>query len=224
MLGFIRPVLAEFIGTFLFVFVGAGAIVADSFTRGAIGWSGIALAHGLVLSVLISSLGGISGAHFNPAVTLGLFVAKRASKFVLIGHVSAQILGAILAGFLLRALIPAAVWRPVHLGAPAFAGDLPAVAGLVIEIVLTLFLMLTVLGTRVDPMAPKIGGFGVGMAYAAGMLVAGPLTGAAMNPARAFGLGVASGFWENQWLFWIGPLAGAALISWLYPRHLSETI
>jgi aquaporin Z len=89
---------------------------------------------------------------------------------------------------------------------------------------LTFFLMLAVLGTAMDSLAPKIGGFGIGLTVGAEILVGGPLTGAAMNPARIFGPALAAGFWENHWLYWIGPIAGAAFASWVYTRWISKTI
>ena len=95
---------------------------------------------------------------------------------------------------------------------------------LALEGTLTFFLMLAVLGTAVDSMAPKIGGFGIGLTVAMDILVGGPLTGAAMNPARVFGPGLAAGFWEYHWVYWIGPIAGAAFASWLYSRRISKTI
>jgi MIP family channel proteins len=224
MRGFVRPLVAEFVGTFVFFFIGAGAIVTDSFTHGAVGLLGIALAHGLALSIMVSALGSISGGHFNPAVTFGLFVAKKVSRFTLISYIIAQLLGGALAGFLLRIIFAPEVWLPVHLGTPALASSITPMTGLLVEAILTFFLMLAVLGTAVDPMAPKIGGFGIGLTVAMDILVGGPLTGAAMNPARVFGPGLAAGFWDNHWIYWVGPMAGAALASWIYTRWISETI
>jgi len=218
------PALAELVGTFVFFFIGAGAIVTDSYTHGAVGLIGIALAHGLILSVMVSTFGAVSGGHFNPAVTIGLWVAKKVNSSTVPIYIIAQLIGGTLAGLLLRFLFPEAVWQPVHLGTPALAVGVSPLAALILEAVLTFFLMLAVLGTAVDAKAPKIGGFGIGLTVAVDIFVGGPITGAAMNPARVFGPALASGFWEYHWVYWIGPIAGAAAASWIYTRLISKTI
>jgi len=220
----LRPALAELVGTFAFFFIGAGAVVTDSYTHGGVGLIGVALAHGLVLSIMVSIFGAISGGHFNPAVTIGVWVARKISAITVITYILAQLIGGALAGYLLRALFPIAVWGPVHLGTPALAAGVSPWVGLVLEAVLSFFLILAVLGTAVDSMAPKIGGFAIGLTVSFDILVGGPFTGAAMNPARAFGPALASGFWENHWIYWVGPIAGGILASWIYTRFISETI
>ena len=169
-----RPALAELVGTFAFFFIGAGSIVVDSYTHGAVGLLGIALAHGLMLAIMVSTFGAISGGHFNPAVTIALWVAKKVTLMTVIFYIAAQLIGAALAGYLLRGIFPAAIWTPVHLGTPALAVGLTPLIGLVVEAVLTFFLVLAVLGTAVDSMAPKIGGFGIGLTVAVDILVGGP--------------------------------------------------
>ncbi len=216
--------MAELVGTFIFFFIGAGSIVTDSYTHGAVGLIGIALAHGLVLSVLVSAFGAISGAHFNPAVTVGAWVARKVDASTVILYIIAQLVGGSLAGFLLRGIFPEAAWQAVHLGTPALSVGVSPLVGLVLEATLTFFLMIAVLGTAMDSMAPKIGGFGIGLTVAVDILVGGPLTGAAMNPARVFGPALAAGFWENHWIYWVGPIAGASFASWLYTRFISKTI
>ena len=220
----LRPALAELIGTFVFIFIGAGAIVTDSYTHGAVGLIGIALANGLIFSVMISAFGAISGAHFNPAISFGAFIAKKIDSVTLITYIIAQLMGGVLAGLLLKGIFPESAWQAVHLGTPALAVGVTPLAGLMLEATLTFFLMLAVLGTAMDAMAPKIGGFGIGLTVVVDILVGGPITGAAMNPARVFGPGFAAGFWENHWIYWVGPMAGAALASWIYTRFLSKTI
>ena len=222
--GKLRPALAELVGTFAFFFIGAGSIVTDSYTHGAVGLIGVALAHGLILSVMVSVFGAISGGHFNPAVTIGLWVARKVNGMTVGIYIVAQLIGAALAGFLLRSIFDPSVWMPVHLGTPALAAGVTPLTALVLEAVLTFFLLLAVLGTAVDSMAPKIGGFGIGLTVAADILVGGPVTGAAMNPARVFGPALAAGFWEYHWVYWVGPIAGAALAGWLYTRFISETV
>jgi len=219
-----RPALAELVGTFAFVFIGAGSIITDSYTHGAVGLIGIALAHGLILSIMVSAFGAISGGHFNPAVTVGAWVAGKADRATVLLYIAAQLIGGTLAGFLLRGLFPEAAWQAVHLGTPTLSVGISPAAGLLLEAILTFFLMLAVLGTFMDSIAPKIGGFGIGLAMAVDILVGGPLTGAAMNPARVFGTAVAAGYWDYHWLYWIGPISGAALASWIYTRCLSKTI
>ncbi len=222
--GKLRPALAELVGTFIFFFIGAGSIVTDSYTHGAVGLIGIALAHGLMLSIMVSAFGPISGGHFNPAVTIGLWVAGKVNQSTVFIYIIAQLIGGSLAGFLLRGIFPEAAWQAVHLGTPALAVGVSPMMALALEATLTFFLMMAVLGTAVDSAAPKIGGFGIGLTVAVDILVGGPLTGAAMNPARVFGPGLASGFWEYHWVYWVGPIAGAALASWIYTRWLSKTI
>jgi len=222
--GKLRPAVAELVGTFIFFFIGAGSIVTDSYTHGAVGLIGVALAHGLILSIMVSVFGAISGGHFNPAVTVGAWVARKVDFSTVIIYIIAQLIGGALAGFLLRAIFPEAVWQAVHLGTPALAVGVSPLSALILEATLTFFLMIAVLGTAMDSMAPKIGGFGIGLTVAADILVGGPLTGAAMNPARVFGPALVAGFWENHWLYWVGPIAGASLASWLYTRFISKTI
>src|SRR5580692_5130973 len=117
--GKLRPALAELVGTFVFFFIGAGSIVTDSYTHGAVGLVGIALAHGLILAIMISAFGAISGGHFNPAVSVGAWVAGKIDQSTVILYIIAQLIGGSLAGFLLRAVFPEAAWQAVHLGTPA---------------------------------------------------------------------------------------------------------
>jgi MIP family channel proteins len=220
----LRPALAELVGTFLFIFIGAGSLIVDRYTRGSLGLVGVSLAHGLALAIMISAMGAISGGHLNPAVTLGLWVIRKVNFTTLWTYVVAQLIGGALAGYLLRLLFAQSLWRTVHMGTPTLSVGVTPLVALILEAVLTFFLMLAVLGTVVDSKAPKLGGWAVGLALSAGIFVAGPITGAALNPARVFGPALAAGFWEYHWIYWIGPLAGAALASWLYARFISKTI
>src|SRR5216684_3142261 len=113
-----RPVLAELVGTFIFFFIGAGAIVTDSYTHGAVGLIGIALAHGLALAIMVSTFGAISGGHFNPAVTIGLWVAHKIETSQAALYIGAQLVGATMSGIVLRAIFDTSIWMPVHLGTP----------------------------------------------------------------------------------------------------------
>ncbi len=208
-----RALLAEAAGTFLFFVIGAGSIVADAMTKGGIGIVGIALAHGLALAVAVSMFGAVSGGHFNPAVTLGVAVAGKHPRERVLTYWGAQAIGAIAAGFFLRLAfdhVPAAA-DATRLGTPVLAPGLPVLTAIVVELVLTVFLLWAVFGTAVSPKAPRIAGFGIGLTVAADILVGGPLTGAAMNPARWLGPAVAAGFFDNWYVYLIGPLAGGAL-------------
>jgi len=213
---YVIPALAELVGTFVFVFIGAGSIVTNASTQGAIGLLGIALAHGLALSVLISALGATSGAHFNPAVTIGFIVTKRMVPSVGIAYIVAQLAGATLSGLLLQAIFPQAVWQAAQLGTPGLAPNVSFGTGILVETILTFFLLLAIFGTAVDERAPKIGGFGIGLTVLVDILVGGPLTGAAMNPARTFGPALAGGFWQNNLVYWIGPIIGAVMAVLFY--------
>jgi len=209
--------VAEAVGTFLFFFVGAGSVVLTTIAGpSGPGLVGVALAHGLVLAVLVSALAPVGSGHFNPAVSFALWVsgrmpALRAALFVL-----AQLIGGLAAGLVLRGILPEAAWSPTHIGTPSLGQGVGPGTGMVIEAALTVVLVLAVFGTAVDERAPQIGGLAIGLAVAADILFGGPLTGAAMNPARWFGPAVAAGFLDNWYVWWVGPLAGAAVAALLY--------
>jgi MIP family channel proteins len=213
--------VAEAVGTFLFFFVAMGAVVLDTHTDGGVGLLGIALAHGLVLAVLVSALGAVSGGHFNPAVTVAVRLAGRIEWPSAVAYVVAQLVGAVAAGLALRAIFPEASWSPSNIGTPALDPSIGVAGGIAVEAVLTLVLVLTVFGTAVDPRAPRIGGLAIGLAVAADILMGGPLTGAAMNPARWFGPAVASATYANWYVWWIGPLLGAIVGAAIY-RYVLE--
>jgi MIP family channel proteins len=215
-----QKLAAEFLGTFALTFFGAGSICVDRFLQssGGVGILGIALAHGLTIAIMVSALGHISGGHFNPAVTVGIWVTKRIGTMDAFGYWIAQIAGSIAAAFLLRAVIPDETWHAVALGTPELARDFPRLAGMVLEAVTSFFLVLVVFATAVDERGVfrSIAGFGIGLTITLGILVAGPFTGAALNPARAFGPAVASGHWTSQGVYWVGPLAGGFIAGLLY--------
>jgi MIP family channel proteins len=220
----LRPCLAELVGTFIFFFIGAGSIVADSYTHGGVGLIGVALAHGLILSIMVSSFGAISGGHFNPAVSVGAWVARKIDRATTICYIISQLIGGTLAGYLLKIVFPEAAWQAVHLGTPTLAVGVSPAVGLILEATLTFFLMIAVLATAIDKAAPKIGGFGIGLTLAVDILVGGPVTGAAANPARVFCTALPAGSWDYHWIYWVGPITGAAFASWLYTRFISKTI
>ena len=213
---------AEAVGTFLFFFVGAGSILAGSgIATGATGSPdlvAVALAHGIVLAVLVSSFGAISGGHFNPAVTFGVWLIGRIPTVRALWYVWAQLVGALGAGAALF-LVFGDAGRAAGLGTPALAPGLAPAVGIAVEAILTMVLLFAVFGTAIDPRAPRIGGFAIGLAVGADILVGGPLTGAAVNPARWFGPAVVAGAYADWYVWWIGPLAGAAIAALIY-RYL----
>lgn len=217
----LRPLTAEFVGTFALVFIGAGAVVVDSATGNALGLIGIALAHGVVLSVMVTACMRISGAHFNPAVTFGLWLANKIDAKDAGLYVATQLAAAVVAAVLIRSLLPAVAGDITGYGTPRIAGDVSYIQAIVIEAVLTFFLVSAVFGTAVSSEAPSgIGGFAIGLVLLFDILVGGPLTGAAMNPARAFGPAVIATEWVAQGVYWIGPLLGGAVAALVWGKIL----
>ena len=212
---------AEFLGTFTLCFIGQGAVVMQQ-AAGTGSLLVVAVAHGLALATMISALGAWSGAHFNPAVTLGFVVTRRMSLTSAVTYWVSQLSGAITASFLLRAVVPGEAGEAVHYGVPMLAADVSVSQGLLIEFVLTFFLVTAVWGTAVDERAPRMGGFGVGLTVLMDILVGGPLTGAAMNPARAFGAACASGVWTHHWVYWLAPMLGSVAAARVYKSLMSS--
>ena len=216
--------VAEAVGTFLFLFVGIGAVILGSHTGDTSGGLlGIALAHGLALAVVVSAFGAVSGGHFNPAVTFGVWITGRIDAMRGALYVIAQLVGGVAAALVLRWVFPQTSWEPVALGTPALGSEITVASGIVIEAVLTMLLLVAVFGTAIDSRAPKIGGLAIGLAVAADILMGGPLTGAAMNPARWFGPAVVSGTYADWYVWWIGPLVGAGIIALVYRFVWEET-
>lgn len=215
-----RRLVAEFLGTFTLVFIGAGSILSNSFPKGGSGILGIALAHGLALGVAVTFTMSISGGHLNPAVTAGLLAVRRIDLPTAGLYIGAQLLGAALAAFALEAIIPAGVSKVLAVGTPGIASTITVKHAILIEGILTFLLMSAVMGTVISPESPKVGGFGVGLTLVFAILLGGPLTGAALNPARAFGPALASGQWIGQGVYWLGPILGAVLAALLWEKVL----
>lgn len=215
-----QKLVAEFIGTFALIFFGAGSICADQYlhSSGGIGLLAIALAHGLAIGIMVSAMGHISGGHYNPAITIGVWVTKRINTIEALLYWVAQLAGGVVAAFILRAVIPDDTWRAVALGTPELARDFPVWAGMSLEAVTTFFLVLVVFATAIDERGAfkAIAGFGIGLTITIGILVAGPLTGAALNPARFVGPALAANHWAHVGVYWIGPLAGGFIAGLLY--------
>jgi aquaporin TIP len=210
---YIRRAAAEFVGTFALIFIGAGSVIfARTLTD-------VALAHGLVIAVMVSAVGFISGGHFNPAVTLGMVVTRRIAIPLAVVYWITQLLAATAAagllGWLLPTSITGATWNN---GTPTVATGLAAGHAVIIEAVLTFFLVWVVFATAVDDRGAfkQIAGLAIGFTIAFDILLAGVLTGGAMNPARAFGPELVSGDWTNWWVWVLGPLSGGAVAAVLY--------
>jgi MIP family channel proteins len=208
--------LAEFIGTFSFVFIGAGAAAVIGGSVGPSGIAAIALAHGLAIMAFAFAYGPVSGGHMNPAVTVGVFLAGAMDATEAIGYVISQLIGGIAGALLLRILLGAAS----GLGAPALAHDLALggmsltitpLAGLVIEAVLAFFLVTVVLSTAVAGRAGNLAPLAIGMTVTFNILMGGALTGAAFNPARALGPMVATGKFDDAGLYVAAPVLGAVI-------------
>lgn len=215
-----RRSIAEALGTFALVFIGTAVVASKYYPDANFGVLGIAVAHAIVLSVMITATMSISGGHLNPAVTIGLLVARRVDLRTAGAYIVSQLIGAILASLLVKAIYPTGVTRPIALGTPAIANNILFGQAVTIEAVLTFFLVSAVFGTCVNPDAPKVGGFGVGMVLLFDILVGGPLTGSAVNPARAFGPALVSGQWVGQIVYWVGPILGGIVAALLWEHVL----
>jgi MIP family channel proteins len=211
----LRHFVAEFVGTFGLVFIGGGAIMSADLARNPAGITQIALAHGLILALMVTATMRVSG-HLNPAVTLGFVVTRRIEPVMAFVYIIAQVLAAVIAAYALRALFPAAVVVSSRLGGQSIMLDVSMLQAITLEFIATFFLVFVVFGTAVDPRAPKVGGFAIGLTVAADILAIGPLTGASMNPARSFGPAIASGIFEGQAVYWIGPILGGIAAALVY--------
>jgi MIP family channel proteins len=209
-----RHFAAEFVGIFALVFVG-GASIMSSQLQGINPLLVAAIAHGLILAIMISATMRISG-HLNPAVTIGFLVTRRIDPMMAVVYIIAQLLGALVAAYALKAVFPAAVAVATRLGGQTVSGDINTAQAILCEAIATFFLMFVVFGTAVDPAAPKVGGFAIGLVVTADILAIGTRTGASMNPARSFGPAAVSGMFEGQVVYWVGPILGAIAAALLY--------
>ncbi len=212
-----RNFLAEAIGTFGLILFGAGAILQQQATQ-TVGTTGIAVAHGLAILIGVYAFGHISGGHFNPAISFGMWVTRRMGLAKMLLYWVAQLLGASLAAGVLAYVYQGGP-MDVHLGTPAIDPTIGPKTGLAIEAILTFFLVIVVFGTAVDTRGPSgFAGLAIGLTITADILMGGALTGGSMNPARAFGPALASHYWQDQWLYWVGPLIGGGVAAILYDR------
>lgn len=209
--GELRLALAEGVGTFGLVFAGTGAIVINAESAGVVGHIGIGVTFGLIVMVMVYAIGHISGAHINPAVTLA-FAATRHFPLRLVPlYIGAQLVGAVLASLLLRALFG----MRAELGATIPAGS--ASQSLILELVLTLFLMFVIMAVATDVrVVGQAAAIAIGGTVGLEALFAGPISGASMNPARSLAPALAAGVWDSQWIYIVGPVLGALAGAWLY--------
>ena len=220
-----QKLAAEFIGTFTIIFIAVGSVCADQYLGAAsqnrFGALGIAAAYGLAYAAMITALGHVSGGHFNPSVTISFWVVKRFGTFQAIAYSIVQLLAAAAAAYLIKSIIPETTWQPVALGAPVLAQDFTRLHAMALEAVLTFFVVFVVFATAADDLdgVPRhIAGFAVGLTIVMGVLVGGPFTGAAMNPARSFGPALAGPHWQNQGVYWVGTLFGGIIAAFIYGR------
>src|SRR3989442_2260669 len=205
----LRRCVAEFIGTFTLIFIGGGAGIVSGHEIVA-----VALANGLAIGIMVTNLGHISGGHFNPSITLGFLATRRIPRPLAIAYWIAQFAGAIVAAAILRGLFT----HEAFLGAVPHAAGFGAGKGLVVEIILTFFLVWAVFATAVDPRGAfkSIAGLAIGLTITMDVFVGGPLTGAAMNPARAFGPMLVGNSWSGWWIYWVGPVVGALVAALIF--------
>jgi len=237
----VRVLVAEFLGAYALTFFGAASIVSAASLRaaqlgskaspanitryfGTIDLLFIAFAHAIVLAVMVTALGHISGGHFNPVVTVAALIGRHIEPALAALYIVTQMAAGMLAALLMKYLYAADLLRTVKWGAPSPAVD--TVKAAVVEAVLTFFLVLVVYATAIDPRGAfnKIAGFAIGLVLLFDILVGGPMTGAAMNPARAFGPALLAGTVDDEHflIYWIGPLVGAVLAALLYQYLLMK--
>jgi aquaporin TIP len=227
-----QKLAAEFIGTFIVVFSAAGAICAEQYQRSAnqtgAGALGRALAYGLIVGVMVGAVAHISGGHLNPAVTVGLWVTRRLGWMPALLYCVAQMLGGLAAAYVLVALLPDTGWRfdALRWITPGTMTDFSRWNAMLLEGVLTSIVVFVYFAAMVDTRGnfdgvsgriySRAGGFAVGVTVAIETLVAAPFTGAALNPARAFGPALVTHHWQNHGVYWVGPLFGGALAAVIY--------
>jgi MIP family channel proteins len=217
-----RKLVAEFVGTFALIFIGAGSIVATQETINQATPGGglvlIALAHGLAIGTMVTAVGHVSGGHFNPAVSVAAWVTRRLTSVELFAYLVAQFAGGIVGAAVLRLVVPVDAWEPASLGATLVAPALSDAQAITIEAILTFFLVWVVFATAIDPEGAfaKVAGLAIGFVIAMDIMMGGPFTGASMNPARSLGPAVAAGEYTGVWVYFIGPVIGAALAAVSY--------
>lgn len=215
----LRHFVAEFIGTFAIVFV-VGLAVMMTRAMGAEAGSGlllIATAYGATYAVFVSAFMSISG-HFNPAVTFAFFAARRLDALMAGIYLCAQLLGAVLATYMLRVSVPIALFTATRGSGQSISLDITGTQAFMLEALMTFFLVFVIFGTAVDRAAPRIGGLAIGLTTLVATLAIYPLTGASLNPARSFGPAIVTGILEAQMIYWLAPIVGAVLAGVIYDQ------
>lgn len=212
----LKLAIVEFLGPFVLVFAGVGAIIQ---TEGG-NLVAIALAHGLAIGLMVAAVGHISGGLFNPAVTIGLLLTRRIDSQRALVYIIAQLLGGLAGAAALTLTYRDIVRNRVNLGVPAIGPDLNAGNALVMEIILTFVLMFVIFGVAIDHRTGRaISGLAIGLTITLDIFAGGAVSGAVMNPARALGpslVQAGDGNWSQHWIYWVGPIIGAAIAAFLY--------
>jgi aquaporin TIP len=221
-----QKLLAEFVGTFTLIFLAAGAVIHTQNSN----LVAIAFASGLAIAVMVSAVGHVSGGHFNPAVTIAVWVTQKIDSKNAISYIVTQLAGAAAAAGFLRLSMPELIWKGqavnglsgVNLGTPAVASQISTGQAVLIEAILTFFLVWVIFATAIDPEGSfgKIAGLAIGLTITANMFMGTAFTGAAMNPARWFGPAIVGGFYKNWWVWLVGPIAGSIIAASLYDTFI----
>lgn len=218
----VKAAIAEFLGPFALVMAGVGAIISTQNLADGGNLVAVALAHGLAIAVMVAALGHVSGGHFNPAVSVSMFATGQIGLTRAIAYVVAQLLGGVAAAGILTVIFPAlgTLGRNnpgVNLGVLGLGPDVTIAGGVIMEIVMTFFLVLVIFGTAVDARGAKaIAPLAIGLTITIDILFGGRITGAAMNPARAFGPAVVQQDFTNWWIYWVGPIVGGLIAAFAY--------
>ncbi len=216
----LAELIVEFLGVFALAFIGAGTIIAT----GGQNLVAIAFVHGLAIAVMIAAAGHISGGVYNPAVAAALMASGKMPVARGLAFIAAEVLGGIVAALLLRLIFPAARTDAVNLGTPLPGDGVSAVQALLVEIVLTFFLVFVIFGVAIDRRgAANIAGLAIGLTITIDILMGGAVSGAAMNPARHFGTALVQGAWRDAWVYWVGPILGGVAAALLYTFALMNT-
>ena len=223
----LKALIAEFVGTFAVLFVGVGTVMACETVVlpkevAAITITlFVALGHGLIIAVCGSALGHVSGGHFNPAISLAMAVAKKLDFMSLVGYWIAQVAGAVVGVFLIQWTTKPDFFESKQGAIPTLYPGIDPIHGFVLEAVAVFFVVLVVLGTAVDRKAVKTGALYIGLTFTVMMMTISPLTGGSINPARWLGPAIVRVFFDNAWIYILGPMAGALVAALLYVKILS---
>lgn len=205
-----KKYIAEFIGTFALVFCGTGAVIVNSLSNGSLGLLGISMVFGIIISAMIYIFGSVSGTHINPAVTIVLAAGKLMPKNEVLGYILAQILGAFLASGLLYCVFPEAK----TLGETLPSGGI--LASIILEVVLTFFLMLIILSITSKKEYSHLAGIIIGVFVIGAILIAGPISGGSFNPARSIAPAIFSGNFDSLWIYITAPITGSVFAMFLW--------